>query len=150
MQTARLALLTAGGGLFAGAAVHVVAMLSGPDLIAALGAPPEIVRSATDGSSLAPTVIYAIAFLLAVVGACAFSVAGRMRPIPLARPVLYAMAAILLLRAMALPLMLAAVPQARSQAGMFDVSTALLCAVLGALLLIGVRGVKAQTRVIGA
>ena len=132
--------LQLGGSVILGAAVlHVAALLSGPGLIAALGAPPDMVASATQGTWLAPVVISAIAVLLFLVAFAAFSAAGSIRPLPLSRPLLYATAAILVLRAAALPLIVAIVPAARAQLSVFEVATALLCFLLGGLFYVGLR-----------
>ena len=137
--------LQLGGVVMLGAAMlHVIALFSGPGLVAALGAPPNIVESAMQGTWLAPVVISAIAILLFLVGFSALSTAGNIRPLPLARPLLYATSAVLLLRAAALPVILALAPAARAQLSLFEVMTGILCFVLGALFWIGLRRPRGQ------
>jgi hypothetical protein len=97
---------------------------------------------------LAPAVISTIAVLLFLVGLAALSAAGNIRPLPFSRPILYLTAAVLILRAMALPLLLAIVPAARGQLSLFEVMTAMLCLVLGGLFWLGLRRTAEQTAVV--
>lgn len=143
--------LQLGGGVILGAAIlHVVALFSGPGLVAALGAPPNIVESAIQGTFLAPAVISAIATLLFLVGLSALSTAGNIRPLPLSRPLLYVTATVLILRAAALPVILAIAPTVRTQLSVFEVTTAILCFLLGGLFWMGLRRTKGQAGTIDA
>lgn len=130
--------------MFGAAILHVAALFSGQGLIAALGAPPDIVESAAQGSFLAPAVIATIALLLFLVGLCALSSAGNIRPLPFSRPLLYITATVLILRAAALPVILAIAPAVRTQLSLFEVMTAMLCFILGGLFWMGLRRTKAQ------
>lgn len=132
--------LQLGSVVILGAAIlHVVAVFSGPGLVAALGAPPNIVESAMQGTWVAPVVISTIAMLLFLVGFAALSIAGNIRSLPLSRPLLYATSAVLMLRAAALPVILAVVPTATAQLSLFEVMTAILCFMLGSLFWMGLR-----------
>ena len=51
--------------LLAGALLHVVGLLMGPDAVKFLGAPPEIVESIREGRFYGPAITFAIAALLA-------------------------------------------------------------------------------------
>ena len=51
--------------LGAGALLHVVGLIMGPDAIRFLGAPPEVVQSIAEGSFYGPAITLAIAALLA-------------------------------------------------------------------------------------
>jgi hypothetical protein len=125
--------------MLAAAALHVVALFAGAGFVEAVGAPPDIVRSSSEGTALAPIVISAIAVLLTAVGLVAFSVAGRIRRLPFSYPILYLAGAVLVLRAAALPILLIAFPRMRDQLSMFEGGTAVLCFGLGVLFLAGVR-----------
>lgn len=142
----RLSLQVGGGVMIAAALLHVGALFSGAGFIAALGAPENIVQSASQGSMLAPVVISAIAVLLLLVGLSALSIAGTFRPVPLSRPILYITSIVLVLRALSLPLLLAMVPAVRSQLSAFEVLTALLCFALGAMFFLGLRATRAGAR----
>lgn len=141
--------LQLGGFVILGAAIlHVVAVFSGPGLVAALGAPPNIVESAIQGTWVAPVVISTIAMLLFLVGFAALSTAGNIRSLPLSRPLLYATSAVLMLRAAALPVILAVVPTAKAQLSLFEVMTAILCFVLGGLFWMGLRRTREQASIV--
>ena len=102
------------------------------------------------GTWVAPVVIATIAMLLFLVGFAALSIAGNIRPLPLSRPLLYATSAVLMLRAAALPVILAVVPTATAQLSLFEVMTAILCFVLGSLFWTGLRRTKGQTSIVAA
>ena len=87
---------------FAGAAIHVAAIVFGPDWYAFFGAPPPIVASARQGTWLAPASTTVIAVLMGLCGAYACSAIGRIRRLPLLRTALAAIAAVCLLRAVIL------------------------------------------------
>ena len=131
--------------MFAAAALHVVALLAGPGMIAALGAPDSVVHSARQGTMLAPLVILGITAALAGLGFYALSGAGKVRRLPFLRFVLGAAACVFFLRALALPAVLLMVAGAREQLTPFEIYTALLCFLIGMAFLPGL-GRQAQTR----
>jgi hypothetical protein len=125
--------------LFAAALLHVVALLAGPGLVAAMGAPENIVQSARQGTMLAPLVILGIGALLTVLGLYALSAAGAFRRLPGVRLVLGAAFCVFLLRALALPAIWFLVPVMRGQITLFEIATALLCFLIGIGFLPGLR-----------
>lgn len=58
----------AGLALLAGALLHVIGLMMGPDAIKFLGAPPHIVQSVADKTFYGPAITLAIAALLAALG----------------------------------------------------------------------------------
>jgi|TARA_R110002072_G_C7688950_1_gene512107 hypothetical protein len=91
--------LTAGGaGVLMGALLHLVVLIGGPSWIAFVGAPLSVVQSAREGTWLAPVGALGIAALLTVWALYAFSGAGLIRPLPMLKTVLGAVALILLVR----------------------------------------------------
>jgi hypothetical protein len=99
MNSFVVACLAFGGiGTMLGALLHVVVLIGGPDWIRFVGAPESVVRSAREGTWLAPVGALSIAALLAVWGLYAFSAAGWVRPLPLLKPVLGLIALIFLVR----------------------------------------------------
>lgn len=120
--------------LFGAALLHVVALLAGPAMIAALGAPDNIVQSARQGTMLAPLSILAIGAALAVLGLYAMSAAGRFRRLPCMRLVLGAAAGVFFLRALSLPAIWLLAPALRERVNLFEIATALLCFLIGAAL----------------
>jgi hypothetical protein len=143
--------LQLGGVVILGAAIlHVVALFSSPALVEALGSPPNIVESAMRGTWLAPVVISTIAILLFIVGFSALSIAGNIRSLPLSRPLLYGTAAVLILRAAALPTILVIAPTVRAQLSIFEITTAILCFLLGGLLWVGLRRTGDQAATVNA
>lgn len=95
---ARRSFLLAALILFAGALLHVGVLVAGPDWIAFVGAPAEVVESARLGTWLAPLSTLGIAALLAGLALYSFAAAGKLRPLPLAKPILGVFAAIFVLR----------------------------------------------------
>jgi hypothetical protein len=85
-------------GTLAGGVVHIAALVAGPYWVEFLGAPPEIIQSARDGTWLAPVSTLAIAFLLFIWSAYAASVIGLIRKLPFLRLGNAAIAIILILR----------------------------------------------------
>ena len=102
------------------------------------------------GTWVAPLVISTIAVLLFLVGFAALSAAGSIRSLPFSRPLLYATSAVLMLRAAALPVILAVVPTATAQLSLFEVMTAILCFVLGGLFWMGLRRTRRQVGIVTA
>lgn len=99
MNSFVVACLAFGGiGTMLGALLHVVVLIGGPEWIRFVGAPESVVRSAREGTWLAPVGALSIAALLAVWGLYAFSAAGWVRPLPLLKPVLGLIALIFLVR----------------------------------------------------
>lgn len=98
MKRWKLCLAIGGLGVFAGAGVHIVALMGGPSWIEFLGAPPSVVRSAAEGTWLAPAGALGIAALLTVWGLYAFSGTGWIRPLPLLKTVLGGVALIFIVR----------------------------------------------------
>lgn len=97
-NTTRTALTLAGLGNVAAALVHFVGYAMGPEAIAFLGAPPYIVQSMEEGTSEALITVSAIAAVLAVFAAYAFSGAGLLPRLPFLRVVLSFVALIFILR----------------------------------------------------
>jgi hypothetical protein len=85
-----------------GVAIHLAAIAGGPSWYAWFGAPPVIVASARAGTWLAPASAAGIAALMGVCAAYACSAIGYLPRLPWRRPVLAAIAAICLLRALLL------------------------------------------------
>jgi hypothetical protein len=95
--------LVAGGVLSAGAALlHLGVIAGGPDWYRFFGAGEEMARLAERGSPMPPLVTLAIATLLAVWAAYAFSGAGLIRRLPLIRLALVLISSIYLLRGLVL------------------------------------------------
>lgn len=140
-----LSLTMAAVAMFAAAALHVAALLVGPAMIAALGAPEIVVQSSQQGTMLAPLVILGIAAALAVLGLYALSGAGRLQRLPFVRFVLGAAACVFILRALALPAVLLLAPAVPEQIPLFEIYTAVLCFLIGLTFLSGLRK-QAQTR----
>ena len=85
-----------------GVVIHVAAIVGGAEWYAYFGAPPPIVESARAGTWLAPVSCAAIAALMALCAAYAFSALGHIRRLPLLRLMLGGMAGVCLLRALIL------------------------------------------------
>lgn len=132
--------LKAGGvGVLLGALLHVVVLVGGPRWIAFVGAPPAVVRSAEDGTLLAPVGALGIAILLTTWAMYAFSAAGMLRPLPFAKLVLGAVAAIFLIRgAIILPLLGRIDWNAPAQ--LFSVGSSLFIFALGCAYALGLKG----------
>ena len=82
----------------AGAAFHIVLLFAGPAWIDFAGAPESVVQSARDGTGQAPVSILVIAAILASWGWAALAVNGRVRSFPLARTLVFIVAAIFIVR----------------------------------------------------
>lgn len=95
--------LIIGGWLSIAAAIlHVGCILGGGDWYRFFGAGEEMARAAEAGSWMPPLVTAGIATILAVWAAYAFAGAGRIRRLPLLRTGLIVIAAIYLLRGLAI------------------------------------------------
>jgi hypothetical protein len=119
-----------------GALVHVAAILGGPAWYAWFDAPPFVVESARRGTWLAPVSAAAIAALMALCAAYAFSAAGAIRRLPLLRLMLGGMAAVCLLRALVVWPLLATHPELRN---LFTVVASLVWGLAGAGFAVGCR-----------
>jgi hypothetical protein len=127
-----------------GAAAHLLAIPAGPDGYAMLGAPAGLVDMARVGHPRAALTCVAIAALLLVLAAYAFSAAGTIARLPLLRPVLAVAGTGLIVRGLAfVPLILWRPELLGGLCGRcqgidsFVVGTSLLCMLLGACLLAG-------------
>ena len=97
----RLTYLALAIALF-GVAIHLGAVVGGESWYAFFGAPAAVVESARAGTWLAPVSAMVIAGLMAICAAYACSVLGLIRRLPLLRPGLASIAAVCLVRALAL------------------------------------------------
>jgi hypothetical protein len=130
-------LLLAGLAASAGAVLHVAILFGGPDWYAFFGAPRGLVEMARAGNLRAPISCLVIAAFLAVLAAYAFSGAGVIRRLPLLRPMLAAIAGVLVLRGILFgplilwrPGALSGLCDCRSVDG-FIVVTSVLCLAMG-------------------
>ncbi len=95
-------LIAAGCTSLAAAALHVVCIAGGPNWYRALGAGEGMARAAERGSSGPALITAAIAVILAVCAAYAFSGAGLIGRLPLLRIGLVTITAVFLLRGLVL------------------------------------------------
>jgi putative oxidoreductase len=130
-------LLLAGTAAAAGAVLHLAIAIGGPGWYAFFGAPQGLVDMARAGNLRAPFSCVVIAAFLSLLAAYAFSGAGVIRRLPFLRPVLAAIAALLIVRgASFVPLILwrpgalAGVCDCR-RVDAFIVVTSLLCLAMG-------------------
>jgi len=143
-------LILVGGAAFAGAVLHIAILFGGPDWYAAFGAPRRLVDMARAGSLRPAISCVVIAAALSVLAAYAFSGAGRMRRLPLLRPVLALSASILILRGLLfIPLILWSPATLTricdcQRVDFFIVSTSLLCLTLGIGLGLGALHARAR------
>ncbi|MFN3667962.1 MAG: hypothetical protein ACK4VY_01495 [Brevundimonas sp.] len=100
----------AAGALSAAASLaHLAVIAGGPRWYDVFGAGPRMVRLAEQGSPVATAITLGIAAVLATWAAYAFSGAGLMPRLPLLRPVLAAVSAVYVLRALGyIPALMAA------------------------------------------
>lgn len=94
-------LIAAGLGSLAASVVHLACIIGGPAWYLFLGAGEGMARMAMQGSWVPAAITMAIAAVLAIWSAYAFSGAGLLARLPLARTVLVLIASVLLLRAAA-------------------------------------------------
>ena len=122
----------------AGALLHLAMIFGGPAWFRFFGAPGGIVRMAAAGHWYPSFLCLAIAAVLALCAAYAFSAAGLIRRLPFLRPALALIGGVLFLRGLAfIPLVLLA---PRAMAGItsstgidsFLVVTSVLCLAMGA------------------
>ncbi len=98
----RISFYLAALGSIAASLTHIWAIVVGPEAYASLGAPPEVVASATAGTLYAPTVTLFIASVIMVWALYALSAAGHLPRLFLLRTALIAIAAVLILRGLIL------------------------------------------------
>ncbi|MDK2126158.1 hypothetical protein [Parachitinimonas caeni] len=130
-------LMFAGVGAILGAALHVVALIGGPEWIAFLRAPAAVVESARQGTWLAPVGCLFIAGLMTGCGLYAFSGAGVIGRLPFLRAGLVSIAAVCLLRGMILLPFLLYRPELFDKLPVFDVVASLVWFMIGAAYAIG-------------
>ena len=144
-MVARRSFLLAALILFAGALLHVVVLVAGPEWIAFVGAPTEVVRSAEVGTWLAPVSTLGIAALLAGLALYSLAAAGKSRPLPLAKPILGLFAAIFVVRGL---IIVPALFQGRvnwaAPVDLFIVTSSLAILVLGVALCVGLWATRSS------
>ena len=129
--------LGTGLAALAGAGLHVAIAIGGPAWYAFFGAPQRIVELARDGAAYAPISCALIAGVLLVFAAYAFAAAGRWPRLPLLRPVLGLIAAVLVLRGLLFVPLILWRPDALARVcdcrrvDTFIVATSLLCLAMG-------------------
>jgi hypothetical protein len=129
-----------GIGNLLGALLHIVVLIGGPKWIAFVGAPAWAVRSAREGTWIAPVGALSIAALLTAWGLYAFSAVGWFRPLPFVKPVLGLIAVIFIVRgAIILPLL--ARVNWSSPIDQFVVTSSLFIFALGVAYGVGLWGV---------
>jgi hypothetical protein len=135
---ARWSFLLAALILLAGALLHIAVLAAGPEWIAFVGAPAEVAASAERGTWLAPVSTLGIAALLAGLALYSLAAAGTLRPLPLAKPILWLFAAIFVLRGL---IILPALVQGRvnwaAPVDLFIVTSSFAILVLGVALCLG-------------
>lgn len=140
---ARQSFLLAALILFAGALLHVVVLAAGPEWIAFVGAPEDVVRSAEVGTWLAPVSTLGIAALLTGLALYSLAAAGKLRPLPLSKPILGLFAAIFVLRGL---IIVPALVQGRVNwavpVDLFIVTSSMAILVLGVALCVGLWGTR--------
>ena len=99
--TVNIWLIAAGLGSLAASALHLACIVGGPAWYRFLGAGEGMARMAMQGSWVPAVITMAIAAVLAVWAAYAFSGAGLLTRLPLVRTALVLISAVLLLRAAA-------------------------------------------------
>ncbi|HTA37591.1 MAG TPA: hypothetical protein VK760_00875 [Candidatus Acidoferrales bacterium] len=125
--------------------LHIVIAFAGPSWYAFFGAPHRLVEAARAGDPRAPITCVAIACVLFVFAAYAFSGSGVIPQLPLLKPMLALVAAVFTLRGIAfVPLAIVAPSWLRrftdhAQVDAFIVATSLVCIALGAGYALGLR-----------
>lgn len=128
-----ICLMGAASGLAAGAVLHVIILLAGPEWIAFAGAPAAVVQSAEMGTWLAPISTLAITALLAALALGSIHVAGHVRQRLWLRIVLAAFALVFVIRGLIIvPALLANRVNWQAPVDLFIVASS------GAVLAIGV------------
>jgi hypothetical protein len=125
-------------GLTAGALLHVVALVGGPEWIAFVGAPASVVESAKTGTWLAPVGALGITALLLVLALYCLSAAGKIRPFPFRSSVLAVVAAIFVIRGLIIiPWLVSGRVKWSVLLDLFIVSSSLTIFAIGAALICG-------------
>jgi hypothetical protein len=101
-KSSRVLVLLAAGIAAFGSAIHLAAIVGGPPWYAYFNAPPSVVASARDGTWLAPVSAAMIAGLMALCALYACSAVRLIRRLPFLRLALASMAAVCLVRSLAL------------------------------------------------
>jgi hypothetical protein len=120
------------GATFSAAAAiaHLACIALGPPAYRFMGAGEKMAR-AVEAGSLRPTVLtLALSAVLGVWAVYAFSGAGLLAPLPLAKPALVAITAVYLVRAFAFPLLRPAFPE---NSNAFWVISSGICLIIGLL-----------------
>ncbi len=94
-------LIAAGWGSIAASFAHLACIIGGPDWYRFMGAGEQIARAAERGAWMPALATLAIAVVLAVWAAYAFSAAGIVGRLPLTRTALLLISAVLIVRALA-------------------------------------------------
>jgi hypothetical protein len=138
MNMARVLLLSAGWLSVAASLLHVACIFGGPDWYRFFGAGEQLARAAERGSPVPAIMTAVIAAILATWAAYAFSAAGLIRPLPLRRTALIAIAAVLFARTALAFVPSAWAPENNTTAFIFWSSFA--CFVLGLCFAMGTWG----------
>lgn len=128
-------LIAAGWMSLAASFMHIACIIGGPDWYRFFGAGEAMARMAERGHWFPPVITLVIAAILAGWAIFAFSAAGRMLRLPLARTALVAISSVLLLRA-AMAFVPAFWPP-ENQSLAFIATTSSICLVMGACFAIG-------------
>lgn len=128
-------LIAAGWMSLAASFLHIACIIGGPDWYRFFGAGEAMARLAERGHWFPPVITLVIAAILAGWAIFAFSAAGRMLRLPLARTALVAISSVLLLRA-AMAFVPAFWPP-ENQSLAFIATTSSICLVMGACFAIG-------------
>ena len=127
--------------LFAGAILHVAALIGGPSWIAFVGAPREVVESASRGTWLAPVGALGITALLLLLAAYALSAATVFRSFPFSRSILTFFATIFIVRGLIIvPALLQGRFNWRELHDLFVVGSSTAILAIGLALAIGLFG----------
>jgi len=121
-------------GSIAASLTHIWAIFSGPDAYASLGAPPDVVESATLGTWYAPTITMGIATVIFGWALYAWSALGILPRLPLLRAGLFAVAFVLIMRGLIIFPLMFLIPD---QLNAFGYWSSLICFALGACFAIG-------------
>jgi hypothetical protein len=136
--------------LVAGALLHVAVLWGGPDWIAFVGAPPEIVESAARGTWLAPASTLGIAALLAVLAIYALSAGGMLRSLPLVRLTLMVFGVIFVLRGLIIvPASILGRVNWSAPVDLFIIASSAAIFVIGLALMLGLIGLHRSSRIAG-
>ncbi len=131
--------------MMAGALLHIVVLIGGPEWIRFVGAPESVVASARAGTWLAPVSTIGIAFMLMLWGLYAFAAAGRFRPLPLMKTVVGVIAAIFLIRGLLIVPLLPRLDWSRPY-HLFVIGSSLFILALGLAYAIGLLGAMRRRR----